>query len=95
MKYYTYIGNFEIGLTLDDALRGCHRGACDADIASLVSVPYIAEQLAQVPEIDLVTSLRDTGAWDDDELQDRDINIERALWIACGDIVDEEYVCED
>jgi len=32
--------------------------------------------------------LRDCGAWDDDELSDHDANLDRLLWIACGDIVE-------
>jgi hypothetical protein len=34
----------------------------------------------------LAAELREYGAWDDDELSEHDANLERILWLACGDI---------
>jgi hypothetical protein len=36
----------------------------------------------------VVRVLKDYGAWDDDDLSNHDDNLDRLLWIACGDIVE-------
>lgn len=86
--YSTSSGQIEIALTVADAHAGSHPGPCDADIAALRTLPYIAEQLAELdPEI-LAGELREYGAWDDAELADHDANLSRILWLACGDIAE-------
>ena len=78
----------ELALLPDDARCGYHQGQCDADIADLRRVPYIAAQLdALDPEL-MRRALREWGAWDADDLADDDANRDRLLWLACGDIVD-------
>lgn len=82
-------GRLYLALTLEDAQCGSHQGPCDADIADLRRVPYIAEQLDAMP-VELVRAhLREYGAWDDAELADREQNLHRTLWLACGDIREE------
>ena len=37
---------------------------------------------------DLRAELDESGAWDDEELSDHEENIERMIWIACGDVAE-------
>lgn len=88
--FSTGSGRIELQISLSDAQSGSHSGSCDADILELSKVPYIADQLAKIdPEL-LKGELREYGAWDAEELADHDQNLQRILWIACGDIVDQE-----
>ena len=86
---YTYIGSIELGLTLEEARSASHSGRCDEDIEELSRVPAIAEQLAQVDAKTLVHALKDYGAWDAVELADHQQNLQRLLWLATGDIAEE------
>jgi hypothetical protein len=51
-------------------------------------VPSIKKQLDRLDPDRVREVLRDYGAWDDNELSDHDANLDRLLWIACGDIVE-------
>ncbi len=82
-------GLIELNLTPEDASSGSHSGSCDEDIAALRTVPYIAYQLARIPADRLRAELLEYGAWDDDDLSDHDANLDRILWLACGDLCDE------
>jgi hypothetical protein len=84
-------GYVELALLLEDAECGYHQGQCDDDIAGLRTVPYIAAQLAAInPEL-AAKSLREWGAWSAEELANHDDNLDRILWLACGDIVEAEW----
>jgi hypothetical protein len=87
--YSDSCGLIEIAITLDDAASGAHQGACDDDIAELLKVPYIAEQLATIAPEKLRGALQEYGAWDDEQLADHDQNLARFLWLACGQIVED------
>jgi len=91
MNYYSSCGRIELQIELSDAEIGSHSDSCDNDIAYLLTVPYIANQLAAIdPEL-LANELKGYGAWDDVELADHTENKARILWIACGDIVDRAF----
>ena len=81
-------GFIELNITKAQARAGHHQGQCDQDIADLRRVPSIKKQLDQLDPNRVREVLRDYGAWDDDELSDHDANLDRLLWIACGDIVE-------
>jgi hypothetical protein len=87
--FATSSGRIEISLTLDDARSGSHQGTCDADVRALSAVPYIAQQLKKINPALLASELSEYGAWGDEELKDHDQNIQRILWLACGDIREE------
>lgn len=76
-------------VTMRDARAGSHQGRCDDDIAALRAVPYIPRQLARIDPDALRAELREYGAWDADELADHSANLDRILWIACGNIIEE------
>jgi hypothetical protein len=83
-------GRIELELDLDDAKCGSHQGRCDDDVAELSRVPYIAKQLKAIDDPKLLAAeLSEYGAWDNAELADHDQNLQRILWIACGNITDE------
>lgn len=82
-------GLIELAITLDDARSGYHPGPCDGDITELRKAPYIAGQLAGIDAATLRKELREWGAWDDVELADHESNLDRLLWLACGNIVED------
>jgi hypothetical protein len=88
--FSTGSGRIEFELRLSDAHYGHHQGQCDDDIADLRKVPYISAILASINADLLRDELREYGAWDADELADHDANLNRILWIACGDICEAE-----
>lgn len=89
--YYSSCGRIELEIKLSDAEIGYHSGACDFDIAYLLTVPYIAKQLSAIPPELIAAELEGFGAWNSEELADHEENKNRLLWIACGDIVDRQF----
>ena len=81
-------GFIELNITKAQAHTGHHQGPCDRDIAELRRLPSIKKQLDRLGPARLREVLRDYGAWDQAELSDHDANLDRILWIACGDIVE-------
>lgn len=82
-------GRIELQIKLEDAENCSHSGRCDEDVEALLKVPYIVKQLAKLdPEL-VRKELREYGAWDDEELADHEVNLSRLLWIACGDVREE------
>lgn len=87
---YAYFDRFTLNITLKDAQSASHAGRCDDDVAHLRTKPYIRRQLAKLDPQDLAYELHEYGAWDEDQLADHEANLDRILWIACGNI-SEEY----
>ena len=88
------LGRIELQIAREDAESASHPGPCDADVARLRDVPYIREQLDRLPPALVTECLREYGAWDAEELADHDANLDRLLWIACGDISEEVFMRE-
>lgn len=89
MRYAYFEPGIELGVTPSDADASYHQGACDDDVARLRKSPYIAEQLTKIAPEQAIAALRHYGAWDDVELaRDHNANLERLLWLACADVVD-------
>lgn len=88
MWFTTNSGRIELNITKAQASMGHHQGQCDADVKALSEVPAVRRQLAKIDPATLAAELKEYGAWDDSELADHDQNIQRILWIACGDIVE-------
>ena len=79
----------ELNITQAQAYMGHHQGPCDSDIKMLRNFPSIKRQLNCLDPLKVREVLREYGAWDADDLSDHDANLDRLLWIACGDIVEE------
>jgi len=81
-------GRIELRLTREEALSCCGPGSVDDEVEELSRFPHIAAQLETIqPEV-LREELQGYGAWDDEQLDDHDANLDRVLWIACGDLID-------
>jgi hypothetical protein len=78
----------QLRMTLDQARTASHSGSCDDDVKWLSQRPHIANQLDAIDPALLADELREYGAWDETELADHDQNLQRLVWIAAGDIVD-------
>ncbi len=85
-----WIGNYgiELKITKAQAAFASHQGRCDDDVLALSQEKSIARQLAKIDPETLKKELSEYGAWDDDQLLDHAENLQRILWIACGDIVE-------
>lgn len=87
---YATFNRFEIKLTLKQAQAGSHQGQCDDDIYFLRKLPSISAQLNGLDPGKVKDELREYGAWEDSELSDHDSNLDRILWLACGNIAEDE-----
>ena len=82
-------GRISLSIEREDAVTCAHPGPNDGDIEDLLQKPYIQEQVAGWSPEDLRATLKDFGAWDEQELQDHEANVRRMLWSACWDIIDD------
>lgn len=93
MKTFTWFdgtyGDCNVTLTLDQAESASHAGQCDHDVCELSRVPSIAAALAAISPESAVRCLSGYGAWDAGELSDHDQNLQRILWLAAGDIIEQ------
>jgi len=82
-------GDIEIQLTKDQA-ESASVGGVDNESAidDLLTNPEISSQFDDISDDALKSELKGYGAWDDEELSDREMNIKRVLWLAAGDISD-------
>jgi hypothetical protein len=81
-------GTIEIEMTMAQAQSASHQGQCDDDVQALSNNRKIRRQLERItPEV-LRKELAEYGAWNEQELADHEQNIQRILWIAAGDIVE-------
>ena len=88
---FTYIGSIELNITKNQAIAGYHSGQCYESIKQLSMVPAIKKQLKKL-DVDMVKNeLSEYVACDDSELNNHDDNLQRLLWLACGNIYDEIY----
>jgi hypothetical protein len=88
---FATFNRFEIEMTLAQAQGASHQGACDDDVAALLKVASIKRQLAKIPAASIAAELSEYGAWDDAELADVAANHARIVWIAAGNIVEEQH----
>jgi hypothetical protein len=89
MWFTSSSGHIELEMTKAQAKSASHQGQCDEDVSGLSRVPAIARQLDKIDPTLLRDELREYGAWEDDELADHDQNLQRILWLAAGDIVED------
>ena len=80
---------FEIKMTRRVALRCSHSGDCEADIrANLKNVSRPRKCTKEA----LKAELAEYGAWENNELNDDEMNWIRIVWLAAGNIKD--LACE-
>ena len=64
-------------------------GNCEEATLTISQLPEIKEQTDEWGKDNLREELMEYGAWDDEELKDHAQNIQRMLWMICGDLLDE------
>lgn len=89
-KLYASLNYFDLYFTRKDVDSMPLSGACDDTVNVIANKPYIIRQFAAIDNSVLIKELTEYGAWDDIELQDKQANIERIIWIACLDIKERE-----
>jgi hypothetical protein len=89
MTQLTWYGSFSgltLEMTLEQAESVSHQGQCDDDVKELMRVPAIASQLGYMSNDTLIAELRESGAWSIEEMQDRETNLQRIVWLAGCDL---------
>jgi hypothetical protein len=92
MKYFfASFNSFEIKLP-ETCVNACHHsGSCDADVNLWLKDKYVAKQLSKIDPDILADELMEYGAWDENQLSNHSDNLARILWIACGNIQEEQF----
>lgn len=85
---YAQFERFEIKMTKEQARSASHQGQCDKEVAELLKNPAIRKQLKKIPDENLAAELKEYGAWDKEELANREDNEARIIWLAAGNIID-------
>jgi len=78
---------FEINITKKDAKTMSHQGNCITEVRALL--PKYEKQLKKIGNEKIASELKEYGAWDKNELKDEKDNFERILWIASGNILED------
>ena len=93
-KLYASLNYFDLYFTRKDVDSMPLSGQCDDAVQAIAKKPYIIRQFAAIDNSVLVKELTGYGAWDEIELQDKQANTERVIWLACSDIKREFMECE-
>ena len=94
-KLYASLNYFDLYFTRQDVDSMPLSGACDDTVNVIANKPYIIRQFNAIDNSVLIKELTGYGAWDDTELQDKQANIQRIIWLACSDIKESEFLeCE-
>ena len=80
---------FNLRLTKAQAASASHQGKCDEDVRALAEVPAIRAQLRSLDPAMLRAELAEYGTWDAEELANHEQNLQRILWLAAGNILEE------
>lgn len=93
-KYFNYsnYGN-DLSLIRRDAEHCSQSGDCEPFVREVMVKPYVKKQLTQINPDSLRRELHEYGAWDEEELQNHEMNLLRWLWISAGNITD-ELICK-
>ena len=95
-KIYASLNYFDLYFTRKDVDSMPLSGACDYTVQAIAKKPYIVRQFNAIDNSVLIKELTGYGAWDNVELQDKQANIERIIWIACSDIKEREFMgCDE
>jgi len=91
-KLYASFNYFVLYFTRKDVDSMPLSGACDDTVDVIANKPYIVRQFNAIDNSKLIKELIEYGAWDEVELQDKQANIERIIWIGCLDIKEREFM---
>lgn len=79
---------FAIEMTKAQAESASHPGPCDDGVQYLLTLPKIRRQLKRITDDELRAELREYGAWIEGDLDQRENNEARIIWLAAGHIAD-------
>jgi hypothetical protein len=95
--FFASFNRFEIEMPAECVTDCSHQGQCSGDVEHWHSKGAV--DFSHITDSDLQAELREYGAWEPEELEDRDDNEQRILWIGAGDIQESEewaaYLQED
>ena len=86
VAFFDYIGSIELPTEIVDMCP--QSGPADNAIAEMRKLPEVIAELHGIDADKLKKELSEYGAWEDHELNDHSTNLDRILWIACGNIQD-------
>ena len=66
------------------------QGDCEAAARYWVDRPEIARQLDTIGHAAIVRALQECGAWTNEELADEEWSRLRAVWVAAGNVIEED-----
>ncbi|GAB6119630.1 hypothetical protein [Dysgonomonas termitidis] len=81
---YDYIGCIDIPDKLAEWTD--HPGDCYKDLARLMQIDEVRDELGKIDAENLKLELKEYGAWTDEELNNHNDNLVRILWITCCNI---------
>lgn len=76
----------EIAMTLQQAHDCSHMGDCEDDCRHLANEAAICDQLDALGNEQIAEGLKESGAWNTEELEDYRQNRVRAIWLAACEI---------
>jgi hypothetical protein len=88
-NFVSNTGAADLCMTLAQAQSAAHPGPCDTDVETLAADPAIRAQLDALDPAAVAAELKPYGAWDAVQLANHPENLLRLLWLAAGDIVEE------
>ena len=84
---FNYIHELEISLRV---ANDCSvSGDCEPMVLDAMKLPEIKAQLDEIDPKKLIQELAEYGAWEENELSNHQDNLIKIVWIACGQISDE------
>lgn len=87
-------GLIEIKFTKEQAYRAFHPGDCENDVLELLRDPEFSDQFISYDDQLLIDELLEYGAWEEEELQDRQLNIMRLVWLLGSDAAENHFLNE-
>lgn len=80
----------ELAIDAQDADAILQPGKADDTVRAISEKPYIREQIAKLHADDIRAEVKESGAWDSEELSDDDANVQRLIWIFGCNIAETE-----
>src|SRR6478736_4299547 len=91
--YFNYIGSIELPVEI---VEMCPiSGEADSAIAFMRTLPEVISELSEIDPEKLRLELKEYGAWEPEDITNHNTNLDRILWLACGNIQDEMFEDEN
>lgn len=89
MKHFKNIESLEktLKITKEQAELCFNSEESEKEISRLKNLPEVQKQLMKINPDELKKELERLGAWDEKELENHEMNLNRIVWITCGKII--------